>query len=96
MRLMYNELFRLQALASSSLTATETHIFKLLNADQPDLPFFALDYMVLYTTNIQEDIVIISTPHSGAFNVIAIIRLTINSLPPFTLEWWSTNFIFNS
>lgn len=49
MRLIANELFRLQALAASSLTTTTSRESERRNVDQPELPSFALDDMVLFS-----------------------------------------------
>ena len=48
MRLIANELFRLQALASASLVSTTSRESALCNANRPDLPTFELGSMVLF------------------------------------------------
>ena len=48
MRLIANELFRLQALASSSLSAVTSREAEARNASRPDLPTFELGALVLF------------------------------------------------
>lgn len=60
MLLIAEELFRLQALAFASLAATTTRELELQNADQPELPSFNLDDMVLFYHQRQEGAVISS------------------------------------